>query len=249
MLSIAPAATSQVESISFATDIVSKPVIGNDISFFSLFLQADLVVKVVMLLLLLASISSWAIIIEKYFKFIKTRFKMNDFERRFWSGKSLEALLQTTTQKKEKHMLAQIFTSAMQELSTGNSSSMNFIKDRLDQSIRVALNKGVEEIESGIGILATMSNSAPFVGLFGTVWGIMTSFQSIAASKNTSLAIVAPGIAEALLATAFGLIVAIPAAIFYNKFSSDINKMVIRAENFSLELSNLVIRDIDIDKR
>ena len=245
MLQIIAAPIEKVDSIALPIDPVIAKLSTNSLSFFDLFLQADTVVKVVMLVLLICSIISWTIIIDKSILFMKLRYAMNTFEKNFWSGKPLDSLLKSVLQKKENHPLARIFISSMQEIESNNSSRSSFIKERLDQSMRASMNRSIEELENNIGFLATIANSAPFIGLFGTVWGIMNSFQSIAASKNTSLAIVAPGIAEALFATAIGLIVAIPAAIFYNKFSSDINKTVNKIENFSLELSTLIIRDID----
>lgn len=245
MPSIIAAPIAKVDSVALPVDSAAAKISSTSLSFFELFLQADIIVKTVMLALLICSIISWTIIIDKSILFIRLRYAMNNFEKNFWSGKPLDSLLKLVLQKKEHHPLAQIFISSMQELDFNNSSRPNFIKERLDQSMKAAINHSIEELESNISFLATIANSAPFVGLFGTVWGIMNSFQSIAVNKNTSLAIVAPGIAEALLATAIGLIVAIPATIFYNKFSSDINKMINKIENFSLELSNLIIRDIN----
>ncbi|MDJ1257399.1 MAG: protein TolQ [Candidatus Midichloria sp.] len=245
MLPIVAVPTAKIDALTLPVDAAAVKSILTSLSFFDLFLQADTVVKLVMLFLLVCSIISWTIIIDKTIVFMKLRYIMNNFEKNFWSGKPLDSLLRLVLQKKEKHPLSQVFVAAMQEIDLVNSSRLNFVKERLDQSMRTAINRAVEELEENIGFLATIASSAPFVGLFGTVWGIMSSFQSIAVSKNTTLAVVAPGIAEALLATAIGLIVAIPAAIFYNKLSNDINKIVNKIENFSLELSTLIIRDIE----
>jgi len=245
MPQIAAAPTSTVESLPLHIDptIIEPLPIG--FSFLDLFLQADIIVKLVILILLSSSIISWAIIINKGILFIKLRTITNNFEKFFWSNKSLDFLLKATLQKNENHPLAQVFIAAMQEVDSGAQAPLNFFKERLDQSMRVIVNRSAEELENGVTFLATIASSSPFIGLFGTVWGIMSSFQSIAISKNTTLAVVAPGIAEALLATAFGLMVAIPAAIFYNKFSNNINKMINKIENFSLELSTLIMRDIN----
>ncbi|AEI88825.1 MAG: protein TolQ [Candidatus Midichloria mitochondrii] len=245
MLPIVAVPTAKIDSLTLPVDAAAAKSTLTSLSFFDLFLQADTVVKLVMLFLLVCSIISWTIIIDKIIVFMKLRYIMNNFEKNFWSGKPLDSLLRLVLQKKEKHPLSQVFVAAMQEIDLVNSSRLSFVKERLDQSMRTAINRAVEELEENIGFLATIASSAPFVGLFGTVWGIMSSFQSIAVSKSTTLAVVAPGIAEALLATAIGLIVAIPATIFYNKLSNDINKIVNKIENFSLELSTLIIRDIE----
>ncbi|MDJ1288195.1 MAG: protein TolQ [Candidatus Midichloria mitochondrii] len=245
MLPIVAVPTAKIDSPTLPVDAAAAKSTLTSLSFFDLFLQADTVVKLVMLFLLVCSIISWTIIIDKIIVFMKLRYIMNNFEKNFWSGKPLDSLLRLVLQKKEKHPLSQVFVAAMQEIDLVNSSRLSFVKERLDQSMRTAINRAVEELEENIGFLATIASSAPFVGLFGTVWGIMSSFQSIAVSKSTTLAVVAPGIAEALLATAIGLIVAIPATIFYNKLSNDINKIVNKIENFSLELSTLIIRDIE----
>ncbi|WHQ47087.1 MAG: protein TolQ [Candidatus Midichloria sp.] len=245
MLPILVIPTTKIDSLTLPVDAATTKSTLTNLSFFDLFLQADTVVKLVTLFLLICSIISWTIIIDKTIVFMRLRYMMNNFEKNFWSSKPLDSLLRLVLQKKERHPLSQVFVAAMQEIDLVNSSRLNFVKERLDQSMRTAINRAVEELEDNIGFLATIASSAPFVGLFGTVWGIMSSFQSIAISKNTTLAVVAPGIAEALLATAIGLIVAVPAAIFYNKLSNDINKIVNKIENFSLELSTLIIRDIE----
>lgn len=225
-----------------------------DISFFGLIMQADGVVKLVMLLLLLASIWSWAIIFDKWFTLKGLRAQIKNFEKAFWSSNSLESLFERI-KGRETHPAALIFVSAMQEWQGRNLKEMTFnsdlragTKERIYQSMQVAINKSLEDIEKNLGFLATVGSSAPFIGLFGTVWGIMVSFQSIAVSKNTTLAVVAPGIAEALLATAFGLAAAIPAVIFYNKFSSELNKLSSNLEDFSNELGSIITKEIDFMK-
>ncbi len=226
-----------------------------DISFFGLIMQADGVVKLVMLLLLLASIWSWAIIFDKWFTLKAVRAQTRNFEKAFWSSNSLESLFDRI-KGRETHPAAMIFTSAMQEWQSRNLKEMLVnsdlragTKERIYQSMQVSINKSLESIERNLGFLATVGSSAPFIGLFGTVWGIMVSFQSIAVSKNTTLAVVAPGIAEALLATAFGLAAAIPAVIFYNKFASELNKLTSNLEDFSSELGSIITKEIDFIKQ
>lgn len=221
------------------------------VSFFELFMQADIVVKAVIILLLIASICSWAIIIDKNVEFFRMKVAMKAFEKEFWSGKSLDMLFKNLISKRDSNPFSCILIAAMQELNATEGINNFPIKNkesiyiRINNSMQVACNKAIAERESHIGFLATAASSSPFIGLFGTVWGIMHSFQSIAASKNTTLAVVAPGIAEALLATACGFIVAIPAAIFYNKLSQEIGSLSGRAENFMIELSNIIFRDLD----
>lgn len=217
------------------------------VGIWSLFLQANWVVKAVMIGLILASIWSWAIIIEKIMFFGQVRRAMDRFEQTFWSGQSLEDLYRTLDEKRVKGM-ATVFMSAMREwkksFEKGARSPIG-LQMRIDKAMDVALARETEQMQGRLGFLATVGASAPFIGLFGTVVGIMSSFQSIAASKNTSLAIVAPGIAEALLATAIGLLAAIPAVIAYNKLSGDVDKITGRMEGFSDEFSAILSRQID----
>jgi biopolymer transport protein TolQ len=222
-----------------------------DLSFFSLFMQADVVVKAVMIMLILASIWSWAIIFDKWILFKSVKGKTNNFEKSFWSGQSLENLFERV-KGRENHPMALVFASAMQEWQTRNVKDMSgnhnlraSTKERIYQAMQVASSKSIDKLEKNLTFLATVGSSAPFIGLFGTVWGIMVSFQSIAISKNTTLAVVAPGIAEALLATAFGLAAAIPAVIFYNKFAGELNRVSSNLEDFSNELGAIISRELD----
>ncbi len=220
-------------------------------SFIGLFFEADFIVQTVMVLLFLASIWSWAIILDKLISFRTIKYKMNRFENEFWSGASLDKLFRQVKNKQD-HPLAMIFSAAIDEWNSKNNKDTNSdmalrasTRERIHQSMQVAANKALDDIEKNLNFLATVGSSAPFIGLFGTVWGIMVSFQAIAISKNTSLAVVAPGIAEALLATALGLAAAIPAVIFYNKFASDVNRISNKVDAFSMELSSMISRELD----
>ena len=221
-----------------------------DVSFWGLVLQADFVVKIVMLILLIASVWSWAIIIEKSRKFINLRKQANSFETAFWSGASLEELYEKQADSPE-HPLASVFVAGMYEWtrasdkkSLSNEKIQAGLQDRIHQVMQVAVTREIENLEKNIGFLATVGSTAPFIGLFGTVWGIMNSFQSIALSKDTSLAVVAPGIAEALLATALGLLAAIPAVIAYNKLSNNLNSYATKLQNFAGEFEALLSRHL-----
>ncbi|MBT4109857.1 MAG: protein TolQ [Alphaproteobacteria bacterium] len=221
-----------------------------DVSFWGLVLQADTVVKIVMLILLIASIWSWSIIIEKTKKFFILKKQAETFEEAFWSGESLEKLYKEE-EENPKHPLTTVFVAGMYEwtrASDSNSLSNEKIQaglqERIHQVMNVAVIRELENIEKNIGFLATVGSTAPFIGLFGTVWGIMNSFQSIALSKDTSLAVVAPGIAEALLATALGLVAAIPAVIAYNKLSNNLNTYALRLQNFASEFESLLSRHL-----
>ena len=193
-----------------------------DFSLIALFLQAHIVVKLVIIGLLLASVWCWAIIVDKTLLYCRTRRQMDQFEKVFWSGQSLEELYRTLSGR-TPHGMAAVFVAAMREwkrsFEAGARSPLG-LQTRIDKVLDVTIAREVERLERRLLFLATVGSAAPFIGLFGTVWGIMTSFQAIAASKNTTLAVVAPGIAEALLATALGLLAAIPAVIAYNKFST-----------------------------
>lgn len=218
-----------------------------DFSLLALFLSASWVVKIVMIGLLAASIWSWAIIIDKSLLFTRTNREMNRFERVFWSGQSLEELYQSMAERPNPG-LGSIFVAAMREWKRSHeqgASSYLGVQARLEKVLDVAIARESDVLEKGLSFLATVSSAAPFVGLFGTVWGIMTSFQSIAASKSTNLAVVAPGISEALFATALGLLAAIPAVIAYNKLSGDANKMIGRLEGFADEFSTILSRQLE----
>ncbi|MCZ2203657.1 protein TolQ [Bartonella sp. A05] len=213
----------------------------------SLFMQANWVVKSVMIGLLLASIWSWAIIFDKIFTYRKIRHEIKYFERVFWSGEPLEKLYETYKNQRTNSMSA-VFVAAMIEwkksLSKGIHTSLN-LQTRIDKAMDLALGRESAKIESRLGFLATLGSAGPFIGLFGTVVGIMNSFLSISASQNTSLAIVAPGIAEALLATAIGLFAAIPAVIAYNKLTNESAYIITQIERFADEFSTIVSRRID----
>src|SRR6516165_1702655 len=218
-----------------------------EVSLLSMFWSAHFVVKLVMLGLLGASVWCWAIIINKVLLFAKTRSEMAKFEDRFWSGASLDELY-TTLSTQPTTGMATLFVAAMREwkrsVQTASSSFMG-LQARIEKVLDVSIAREVEKLEANLLVLATVASAGPFVGLFGTVWGIMTSFRSIAASKNTSLAVVAPGIAEALFATAIGLFAAIPALIAYNKFQGDVAKKQARLEGFADEFSAILSRQID----
>ena len=218
-----------------------------DFSLWALFMSASWVVKIVMIGLLAASVWCWAIIIDKSLLFTRTAREMNRFERVFWSGQSLEELYQSMAEK-PSFGLAAVFVAAMKEWKRSheqNAASFLGVQARLEKVLDVAIARESDGLERGLGFLATVSSAAPFVGLFGTVWGIMTSFQSIAASKSTNLAVVAPGISEALFATALGLLAAIPAVIAYNKLSGDANKFIGRLEGFADEFSTILSRQLE----
>ncbi|GLK76953.1 Tol-Pal system subunit TolQ [Methylopila jiangsuensis] len=218
-----------------------------DMSLWGLFLQAHFVVKFVMIGLLAASVWCWAIVIDKQLLFTRTKRNMDRFEKVFWSGQSLEDLYRSLSNRPNTGMAA-LFVAAMREWKRSyesGSRSVAGLQQRIDKVLDVTIARETERLESNLLVLATVGSAGPFIGLFGTVWGIMTAFQSIAASKNTSLAVVAPGIAEALFATAIGLIAAIPAVIFYNKFSSQVGRQSSRMEGFADEFSAILSRQID----
>ena len=218
-----------------------------DVSLLGLFLEASLTVQLVMVGLLFASVWSWAIIVDKWLLFARTKRQLNRFEKVFWSGQSLEELYRTLADRNPSGMGA-LFVAAMREWKRSYERGANSqigLQTRIDKVLDVSLSKEAEKLERRLMFLATVGSAAPFIGLFGTVIGIMTSFQAIAGSKSTSLAVVAPGIAEALLATALGLLAAIPATVFYNKLSSDVGKITTRLEGFADEFSAILSRQID----
>ena len=212
---------------------------STDFTISQLFLRADFVVKGVIIILVLASIYSWALIFEKYRLFKRIDKSSNQFEEKFWKAKSAEHFYNNTTNK-SNDPLTSVFQSAMAELMRTKSKSASAQSVRVTRVLEISLDREMKIIEKNFTFLATVGSTAPFIGLFGTVWGIMNSFQSIAISRNTSLAIVAPGIAEALFATALGLLAAIPAVVAYNKFSSDSKKYIIRIENFSKRFISII---------
>ena len=213
-----------------------------------LFWIASPVVKIVMIGLVLASIVCWAIVFEKYVALRNITRSIDKFEQLFWSGQSLEDLYLTLGPRNNKGM-ATLFMAAMREWKRSQQSAMRAdfqgVQMRINKVMDVQIQKEMSQLEQRLLILATVGSTAPFIGLFGTVWGIMNSFRAIGISKNTNLAVVAPGLAEALFATALGLIAAIPAVMFYNKFSSDIGKVAARLENFADEFGAIISRQLD----
>jgi biopolymer transport protein TolQ len=220
------------------------------ISIYSLFLRADPIVKAVMALLALASLWSWAIIFNKWIALATLRRRADGFEKAFWSGSSLDDLYQQYAPRINHPMVA-VFASAIREWRRAfeggppREARLAGIKDRIEKAMSVTIQRESQGIENQLGFLATVGATAPFVGLFGTVWGIMNSFSAIAARHDTTLAVVAPGIAEALFATAMGLLAAIPAVIFYNKFVNDIGRYIGRLDSFADEFSAILSRQLD----
>ena len=212
---------------------------ASDFSLWQLFLRADFVVKTVIVLLLVSSIYSWALIFDKYRMFKKINESSQKFEDKFWKSKSAEGFSKTLPTKSEDPM-TQIFQSAMTEVVRTRSKTSAVQSARVERVLEISTDNQIKNIEKNFTFLATVGATAPFIGLFGTVWGIMNSFQSIAISRNTSLAIVAPGIAEALFATALGLLAAIPAVVAYNKFNSDSKRYVARIDNFSKRFLSII---------
>jgi len=215
-----------------------------DLSILELVAGASLVVKAVMLILLLASLASWTIIVIKWREIGRARQRTDEFEEKFWSGGDLEALYKSVKTRGETQGLESIFIAGFREYLRQLKSRSAFIGqiDMISRSMRVAMSREVDNLESSLAFLATVGSTSPYIGLFGTVWGIMNSFTSIAASQNTSLAVVAPGISEALVATAAGLAAAIPAVIAYNYFNSKIDSLTAEMDNFHAELLNIVRR-------
>jgi biopolymer transport protein TolQ len=212
---------------------------STDFTLIQLFLRADFIVKGVIIILILASVYSWALIFDKYKLFKKIDKSTSIFEDKFWKSKSAESFYNSLTNR-EKDPVSNIFQSAMAELIKTKSKSSAVQSARVSRILEISADKEIKLIEKHFTFLATVGSTAPFIGLFGTVWGIMNSFQSIAISRNTSLAIVAPGIAEALFATALGLLAAIPAVIAYNKFNSDSIRYSARIENFSKRFLSII---------
>ena len=222
---------------------IANQVVGlggaNDFSLWQLFIRADFVVKAVILLLIASSIFSWALIYDKVRLFRRIDQSTKSFEDKFWKSKSAEAFYKGLPMKSEDPMTI-IFKNAMSELIKTKSKSSSVQSARVERVLEVSIDNQLKSVEKNFTYLATIGSTAPFIGLFGTVWGIMNSFQSIAISRNTSLAIVAPGIAEALFATALGLLAAIPAVIAYNKFNSDSQRYFARVDNFSKRFLSII---------
>lgn len=236
-----------------AQEIITQAMqpVQHSLSVWSLFAQADMVVKLVILMLIASSIYSWSVIFDKFIKFKVLKLNIANFEKHFWSGTLLSKLYQKVKDN-VNNPLAAVFVAAMHEWEHANEKNLlrsdqlqvNF-KQRIIQAMQVAGTRELEKCEKNISHLATIGSVAPFIGLFGTVWGIMSSFQAIASNQNTSLAIVAPGIAEALLTTAIGLFAAVPAVIFYNIMAGRMNILVAKVDNFTNELYSLISRQLD----
>ena len=223
------------------------PTDASNLSLWALFYNADLIVKLVMVGLMVASVWVWAIAIDKLVLYARMRRAMDRFEQAFWSGQSLEELYKSLSAR-PTHSMAALFVAAMREWKRSlESQARSFagLQMRIEKVMDVTIAREVERLERRLLVLATVGSAGPFVGLLGTVWGIMTSFRAIAGQQSTSLAVVAPGIAEALFATAIGLIAAIPATIFSNKFASEVNKQAQRLEGFADEFSAILSRQID----
>jgi biopolymer transport protein TolQ len=242
------APTSNVDISADSGGMAASPMGG--ISIVSLFMRADPLVKTVMIVLLLASLWSWAIIFNKGLSMSTLRRRAGKFEKVFWSGQSLDELFAQFAQRND-HPFAAVFVSGVREWRRAfehgapKESAVAGVKDRVEKAMSVTISREADAIEGQLGFLATVASTAPFVGLFGTVWGIMNSFSAIAARHDTTLAVVAPGIAEALFATAMGLLAAIPAAIFYNRYVNEIGRYTNRLDAFSDELSAILSRQLD----
>jgi len=225
----------------------AAPALQADLSIIGLFLGAHIVVQLVLIGLLLASIWSWAIIVEKMLLLARTKRLTDSFEEVFWSGQSLEELYQSIGTRPARSMAA-LFVAAMREWKRSVESTpkpLAGLQMRVEKVLDVAMSREIDRLERRLLFLATVGSTAPFIGLFGTVWGIMTSFQAIAAAKTTNLSVVAPGIAEALFATALGLLAAIPAVIAYNKFTHEVSRHAQRLESFADEFSAILSRQMD----
>jgi biopolymer transport protein TolQ len=225
--------------------------VPHDLSIMTLFLQSDTIVKAVIFLLLAASIWSWAVIFDKVGKIRRLRRDAESFEETFWSGGSLDDLYDRIGARPTDPMSA-VFAAAMREWRrsvqrglAGSTTMKTSLQERIERVMHVTVGREMDRLERFMSFLATVGSTAPFVGLFGTVWGIMNSFQAIAAAKNTSLAVVAPGIAESLFATALGLVAAIPAVVAYNKFATDFGRYAGRLDAFSTEFSAILSRQLD----
>ena len=224
----------------------------HDLSAWGMFMQADIIVKSVIIMLLLASFWSWAIMFDKFLRLKSLKISSNRFEKEFWSSNAIDKFYEKM-KKRTNHPMVHVFVVAMDEwyrsrkeiASVATATLRAGVRERVGQVMQITRNREMEKLEYGLGFLATVGSAAPFIGLFGTVWGIMNSFTHIAAAKNTTLAVVAPGIAEALFATAIGLFAAIPAVIGYNKFSGEVDRFANRMEDFSTEFTTLLSRQLD----
>ncbi len=234
----------QIENVSTTAD----GQLGLDFSVWGMFMQADPIVKGVLVILAIASVWSWAVMIDKSFTLSRLKKRASKFEDLFWSGKPLDELYAKIKDRAD-HPMAKVFAVAMAEWDRTKGTSANGLvvgaKDRIDKVMHVTINRELERTESQMSVLATIASSAVFIGLFGTVWGIMNAFQAIAIQGDTSLIAVAPGIAEALFATALGLVAAIPAVIGYNRYSSLINSYATRLTGFADEFSAILSRQLD----
>ena len=237
-----------MEELTIKANLASQAI---DFSLLSLFFRADLVVKSVIIILIISSVYSWTIIIGKLIKINRLKQLDKEFDEIFWSGNSFEDLYETFNHN-QNDSKTKIFCSAIEEwrksnreVSTLDLNGLNSLKERMSRSMQVTFNKESEIIEKNLTFLATAGSTAPFIGLFGTVWGIMNSFKSIAIAQNTNLSVVAPGIAEALFATALGLFVAIPAVVAYNKITNDLSKYFISMETFMDEFTTIFFRQLE----
>lgn len=238
-----------VEAVTMAGSVT-----GPDLTMLGLFMRADIIVQSVMVGLLLASIWCWAIILDKYFRLRKLNRQASKFEDKFWSGQSLDQLYDAQGNQPEDPMSA-VFVTAMREWRRSQAKSRSTgddmrtrLEDRIDRVMQITVSREMERVEKNMTFLASTGSTAPFIGLFGTVWGIMNAFTAIANTKNTTLAVVAPGIAEALFATALGLVAAIPAVVAYNKLSRDLDRYAGRLDSFSGEFSAILSRQLDEKK-
>jgi biopolymer transport protein TolQ len=246
---VGPAAETQTMAPLPGTEAAGDP--SSSFSIVSMFMRADYVVKAVMILLLAASLWSWTIIFNKLVALTGLKRKARRFEKLFWSGQSLDELYQQFAARND-HPLAAIFIAGLREWRRAfeapgglREAALTGVKERIEKAMSVTILRETDGIEKQLGMLATIGSVSPFVGLFGTVWGIMNSFSAIAARHDTTLAVVAPGIAEALFATAMGLLAAIPAVIFYNRFVAEIGRYVNSLDAFSDEFSAILSRQLD----
>ena len=230
--------------------VIEGAKVVHDLSPWGLFMMSDIVVKIVMMMLVFASIWCWAIIFEKMKTMKLVNHRAKKFEDTFWSGEPLDKLYERVKLKRNDPMVS-VFVAGMDEWKvaandqkSGNSALQAGLQQRIERAMEVEITRSIDKLEKNMTFLANVGSSAPFIGLFGTVWGVMNSFTAIAGSNNTSLAVVAPGIAEALFATALGLVAAIPAVIAYNKFSSDLNRYADRLDAFSTEFSAILGRHL-----
>lgn len=252
MTTLDPAAVAASSATARAVSGAMMPgSVTHDLSVWGLFLQADFIIKIVMLILIAASVWSWAIIVDKWLTFKSLNHKAGKFETSFWSGEALEKLY-ARVQNKANDPVARTFCAGMNEWKltmegTGHvdGSLRASLAQRIDRAMATTISREISMIERYMAFLATVGSTGPFVGLFGTVWGIMNSFSAIAGSQNTSLAVVAPGIAEALFATALGLVAAIPAVVAYNKFSTDLGRYGERLDAFAAEFSSILGRHLE----